>query len=217
MKNLVTKTAINFIKQTKNRKSFDSITELLKSKYCTVTFFTESARMELLRKYGLPRTFQNKDAFTVIDDDMTLIYIKSDASPEDKLYLLLHEVGHIELNHLEMSTLTCSSRLHDIEADAFAYTVLNPPKVNIRLTVTVLILTAFLGFCLGTHTVPQETPVSTSVYQTEQVEEIEYVYITPTGRKYHEENCMYVKNKNCTKLIIEEAQKNYEPCSVCNP
>lgn len=45
----------------------------------------------------------------------------------------------------------------------------------------------------------------------------EYVYVTPSGKKYHKQDCWTLsKSKNLTKLTVEEAEsKRYEPCSVC--
>ena len=43
------------------------------------------------------------------------------------------------------------------------------------------------------------------------------VYVTQNGKKYHRENCMYVAGRDCSALTIEQAEKEYEPCKVCNP
>lgn len=231
MENSITKTAIRFIKNIKGNKSFEAITEYLKTKGCTVSFFSESEREFLAEKHELERHIVRKDAFTVLEDDLIYIYIISKSSPEDKLYLLLHEAGHIELHHLEKSAMTSNSRIQDIEADTFVYMVLNPPKKKKLLPIAVIVLTAILSFTVGFHSVSKDLPAlstlleqnqeypqgSVSETEIEQTNESEYVYITPTGKKYHRSDCRYVKGKDCTKLIIEEAQKNYEPCAVCKP
>ncbi len=213
----ITKTAIRFIKNIKGNKTFWAITEYLKTKGCTITFFSESERESLAEKHDLERRIVKKDAFTVLEDDIICIYIISESSPEDKLYLLLHEVGHIELKHLEKSILICNTRLQDLEADTFAYTVLNPPKSNKLPFVMTIVLTAILSFTLGVYSVPKAVPTSSVPYDIETVAETEYVYVTKTGQKYHRDSCIHVKGKECTKIISEEAQKNYDACSVCNP
>ena len=45
------------------------------------------------------------------------------------------------------------------------------------------------------------------------------VYVTKTGKKYHNRDCRTLaRSKNLTELTIEQAQaKGYEPCKVCNP
>lgn len=213
----ITKTAIRFIKNINGNKTFEAITEYLKTKGCAVNFFIESERELLADKHELASHIVKKDAFTVLEDDIIYIYILSEASPEDKLYLLLHEVGHIELKHLSTNALTCNIRLHDIEADAFAYTVLNPPKSNKLPVITAVVLTAILSFTSGVYSAPKAITAQVVPSAVETVSETEYVYITRTGEKYHRKSCIHVKGKECTKLLIEEVQKNYEPCSVCNP
>lgn len=46
------------------------------------------------------------------------------------------------------------------------------------------------------------------------------VWITPSGKKYHKENCPTLKNSgNTVKIVsLEDAlRRGLEPCSVCNP
>lgn len=45
------------------------------------------------------------------------------------------------------------------------------------------------------------------------VEVSETVYVTKTGECYHKEGCSYLKSK--IPMILEQAQKNYRPCSRC--
>ena len=47
-------------------------------------------------------------------------------------------------------------------------------------------------------------------------EEDDYVYVTPSGLKYHTADCRYVIGKRCIKLHKDEASLKYSPCSVCN-
>ena len=43
--------------------------------------------------------------------------------------------------------------------------------------------------------------------------------LTSTGNKYHEEECIFVKDKtNTRRLTIEEFESgDYEPCDICLP
>ena len=45
---------------------------------------------------------------------------------------------------------------------------------------------------------------------------IEEVYITNTGSKYHKENCASV-NKSKIPISLEKAKESYEPCKRCSP
>ena len=43
------------------------------------------------------------------------------------------------------------------------------------------------------------------------------VYKTPSGKKYHMENCKTVKNVSEKITLQEAAEKGLEPCKVCRP
>lgn len=45
------------------------------------------------------------------------------------------------------------------------------------------------------------------------------LYITSTGNKYHEKDCIFVKHKdNVERLKIEQFENGeYEPCDICLP
>ena len=43
------------------------------------------------------------------------------------------------------------------------------------------------------------------------------VYVTKSGKKYHTENCVYIKDKsNITEISVDDAEiLGYEKCNVC--
>lgn len=47
--------------------------------------------------------------------------------------------------------------------------------------------------------------------------QVEYVYVTSSGKKYHRSSCRTIKNSKVTQLTKEQAQKKYDACKVCNP
>ncbi len=44
-------------------------------------------------------------------------------------------------------------------------------------------------------------------------------YVTSTGSKYHEKDCIFVKDKTNVRLLTKEEFENgdYEPCETCLP
>jgi hypothetical protein len=45
----------------------------------------------------------------------------------------------------------------------------------------------------------------------------QYVYVTPSGTKYHLKSCKSVRN-TCRQLSLSEAAyEGYSPCSICHP
>lgn len=45
------------------------------------------------------------------------------------------------------------------------------------------------------------------------------VYVTPSGKKYHERTCRTLsRSRQISELTVEQAKaRGYEPCKVCNP
>lgn len=43
------------------------------------------------------------------------------------------------------------------------------------------------------------------------------VYVTKTGKKYHKENCTYLRSSSISVNLIQAINKGYGACSVCNP
>ena len=46
------------------------------------------------------------------------------------------------------------------------------------------------------------------------------VYITRTGRKYHTYDCSFLKQYNIENkfaILLDKAEKDYDPCGICNP
>lgn len=42
------------------------------------------------------------------------------------------------------------------------------------------------------------------------------VYVTPSGKKYHTENCTR-RGDNSTPIELKDAVRKYQPCKVCKP
>src|SRR5690349_18454757 len=43
------------------------------------------------------------------------------------------------------------------------------------------------------------------------------VYVTNTGKKYHEDNCRYLKNSKIQTTLSQALNGGYTACSVCSP
>ena len=222
MKNPVIRAAQKFINRTlKGKTDTTSITAYLQSIGYTVSLYEAKDEDNLIEKYELDSRAKIVHAFTVEEGNVKFVYVNNALSPENKRYAILHETGHIVLGHLISDDLIVNDRLREMEAEAFAYMVLNPPKQN-RTLLALLILLIVL---LVANLLPVPASVQTSSLNNSYTAEmsaitdnqIEYVYITPSGKKYHRENCFYTKGKECTMLSKKEARKNYEPCLVCNP
>lgn len=63
---------------------------------------------------------------------------------------------------------------------------------------------------------PAKVQETTIIADAEEDNKSIIVYITNTGKKYHEDGCSYLK-KSKIEINLEDARYSYEPCSRCNP
>lgn len=185
---------------------------------------------------------QKHKSFTHFGDE-NIIFINGDLSPEDRLYLLLHEIGHILLIHIgDGKRYTRNGILIDVEANAFVYGVLYYKKL-IGMAIFRTCITLLIGIAIGmiakSSTEPHakapnatETPivatapiisvaptptVSPLTNQMSDVNSTDIVYVTHSGNKFHRADCRYTKDKECTAINRADAVKEYSPCKICNP
>lgn len=205
------KVAIKFIKHDLNgRADLKALTKFLQKTGYTVIFFSDTENIELLCRLDLLEYSKGKNAFTVHSKNLKAVFLNKECSEYERLCAITHEVAHIKLGHLNKAEIERNSRSEEMEAEAFAYMVLNY-KCNYAFP---SVLIAFIIICLGLiwlnlSSSPANGPPSSPEKET--------VYITPSGHKYHRETCIYTKDKNCTALTLSEARKTHTPCKVCIP
>lgn len=69
-----------------------------------------------------------------------------------------------------------------------------------------------LGIWASTNQTSQ-TITQPSSQQSQQI----IVYITATGKKYHQEWCRYLDNSKIAITLEEAKKRGYEPCKACHP
>ncbi len=231
MNKKIYKAAKRLLHFTKGKVDFESIVEYIGSHNVKVVFFNTDAGDREVFRYGLQDKTSKAPAFTFCGA-ARIIFVDNTISYEDKVYTLLHEIGHIVLGHIGDGKLCVRNKVFiDIEADTFAYTVLNftynisPIKALSVCALAVIVVLAFLfslgiyGSSLTEDFAMHDLSVQNIVDETEAEDKEEitnYVYVTPHGTKYHSFGCRYIKGKECTKYSVKNATKKYTPCSVCN-
>lgn len=204
-------------KYTRGDITVPNIIKFLEHRGYSVVFFNTEKGDALLASYNI--TMEDTSAFTVCGTTKT-VFVDDLLHTNDKLYALLHECGHVVLEHIGRNQLRMQDeRRTENEAEAFAYKVLNysPPKTmrNTLLSVlaSVLIIACTTLVCSRLFA----APAPSSVVQTSSSFSDEIVYVTPTGAKYHRESCYYAKHHNSSRMYKSEAEKTRTPCSMCNP
>lgn len=215
--------------------SFEALKKYAQAKGYRIIFANTNPPAEEFEEYSLPECDQ---AYTYVAGQIKLIVINGSMSAEDIRLHLLHEIAHIELCHLDCELL--NSAAAEIEADALAYYVLKSFLLVgvVKLSTLLIMALIVLGFAMQP---PKD--VSTTIAQTivppvligetsepdinqnivpeetmqEEIKTETYVYVTPTGKKYHTSDCRYVYPSTAIELDLDTAKKSYTPCSVCKP
>lgn len=231
MANIIEKAAKSFLKEVKGKIDFSTVEAYLLEKGFRVIFYNTDIGDKELSRFHLNHKASKTKAFTY-SGVANIVFIDDDTSPEDKTYLLYHELGHILLSHLKNDRMNTQNKiLMDIEADAFAYQLLHPNKTNpliVSISVLAVVLCIFataMYSLINNHSSNNVTatsvessidiPVSDVAVVADETSNFDVV-ISSTG-KYHRESCIHVQNKNYLKIDKLEAEKIYQPCKVCNP
>lgn len=200
----IKKSAKKFIKELKGNIGFNAVAKYLISFGYQLEFYnSDSSRDKILKEEKLWDYALTRPAFTAEIRGKKYVFI-NDAN-NDKLISIVHEAGHFILGHTLENEHIANYTIQEMEANTFAHFVLSYEKPKLRLPSVICIIIAMLLLFAGIDTAYDKTTPDNAVY------------VTRSGKKYHRENCMYVAGRDCSALTIEQAQKEYEPCKVCNP
>lgn len=155
--------------------------------------------------------------FTYEDRNHRIVFVHEDLSVDEKLIVLAHEEGHIYCNHMSSLPVIGKDVQEEYEANEFSHYLLNPDvpsklstavsKYKIPLIICAIILVVSISVGFVAHSLKAEKK-----YYGEY-------YITSDGNRYHEKNCIFVKDKtNVHRMTEEEFESGeYEPCQICLP
>lgn len=179
--------------------------------------FNDEHITALIDALHLNEIVNNSKGFTYADRQRRLVFLHEDLSDNEKLLVLAHEEGHIYCDHFSSVPVIGREVVEEHEANEFTHYILNRStagkiggfmKRQKKLCVTV---SMFLAVCM----------ISLLIFHAVQTERSRYgeYYITSTGNKYHEEECIFVKDKtNIHRMTVDEYESgNYEPCGICLP
>lgn len=155
--------------------------------------------------------------FTYADSDCRLVFVQKTLDDQEKLIVLSHELGHISCNHLAHAPILGTSVIEEDEANQFSHYLLRPVFTDVVAINSILfrkqiaivcclmmVLAGVIGYILSSQ--KQKTYFG------------DY-YITKSGERYHQAECIFVKGKNNVhRLTIEEFETGrYSPCQICLP
>lgn len=180
--------------------------------------FNEGPVSRLIEMLGLDEMVETCKGFTYADRQRRLVFLHEDLSENEKLLVLAHEEGHIYCGHLSSVPIIGRDVVEEHEANEFTHYILTRStgsrlrcfvKEHKRaVSLTAAVLAAVVIGLIAFNAVQRSAAIPYGTY-----------YITSTGNRYHEESCIFVKNKtNVHRMTIEEFQSGkYTPCGICLP
>lgn len=213
MLNKIKLAANKYKKATHGETTLEHTIEYAQALNYTVLFFNSPSDKYLVR-YNLQDTAKTTSAFTY-SELAHIIFIENSLGYSEKLRLLLHEVGHIALNHIDSIYLKNTDEI-EAEAEAFVCATLYNKHFSVSRTAAAMlvIFSLFFGVLCGYLL---RGALTSNFSNADTSNETAAVYVTQSGTKYHRSNCRYILNSKSTALTKANAKKLYTPCLVCNP
>ena len=204
-----------------NKLDYESLKKIVeKQGYAVVEYnhiYNDENVSELIEALHLSDDIIRSRGFTYADRNHRIVFVHEDLSFAEKLLVLAHEEGHIYCNHMCSGSIIGRDVQEEYEANEFAHFVLNPSwiyrlqnKVKTKKKAVIIGAICVLILLAGS--------VTLAIVNQEKQYYGEY-YITESGGKYHEKDCIFVKDKtNCHRMTVEEFESGeYEPCGICLP
>lgn len=201
--------------------NYQSLVNVAKKQGYTIINFTRGINDKnvetLISEFQLKDLVKTSNGFILSFGDYRLIFINSDLSQNEKTIVLAHEIGHIVCKHIHKDQNIGFDVQEEFEANEFAHYLLNPSVSQKAKTwifthkkAVISVIVVFV-LALAACSIALAVKQNNNYYG-------EY-YVTATGNKYHEKDCVFVKNKdNIHRLTKEEFESGgYEPCKTCLP
>lgn len=222
MNNNIKKTAKRFIKKYKlTSVDYVALKNTVKDMGYTVIEFNSMCNEKdieiVIKNLNLEEYIKRSRAFTYVSSEYRLIFVNEDLNAEEKLIVLSHEIGHIVCQHFSRSPVIGYDVVDEYEANEFSHHLLKRSFWNgLRLAISghkkmVAIIASALFVILAVG-------VAVIIINKEKSYYGDF-YITTTGDRYHQSECIHVKNSNNIERLTKEQFESgeYEPCGICLP
>lgn len=224
------KNAIDFIFKSKlyaGKITSQRLLQIFKGQGFSIIEFS-SGTDEIVRKLGLSEKAGYYDCFTYIYNSSKFIFIKNGLTDRDKIILLLHEEGHIYLEHTagKEELIHNTSVWKEWQANMFYLTVITVNRFcryGIHLLLIALIIMIAVLFSnrnIGAITSASMDYIKNTSIETDNNKSAvnsEIVYYTDEGDTYHLYRvCSYIKYVNNVKKGSIEQSKKIKCCPECD-
>ncbi len=184
----------------------------------TVIYITENKGIELfeygsdnyagvenlLRELKLENAAAASHGFAFSDGMNNIIFVRETLTEDEKVLVIAHELGHILLGHLKGAASMYVGAREEYEANEFVHYIMNAAplfRLKIRIhekrravvgiAAAVMIIAA--GICTAAGIIKYDSAAD--------------YYITETGEKYHQADCVTIRGKKVHKMTEEEPKR----------
>ena len=240
--NIINKAAFKLLKDINGNITYTSLCNYINSKgFLLIELHTDKGD-EILRRFECYEEYADKRGITVMQEFVKFVIVDSTLPASDKVRILLHEIGHINLHFENESTFDDISKMErENQVEIFAYTVLRMSKfkflykIRLKNVVALVLIVAALSLMWSyrMETAPAYSTNSTrSIISADTLSDSEkedlveksskmenfLVYATPKGEVFHEIDCSYVNPLTARELTVDEAeQEGLRACKRCRP
>ena len=195
----------------------------------TVIYITENKGIELfeygsdnyagvenlLRELKLENAAAASHGFAFSDGMNDIIFVRETLTEEEKVLVIAHELGHILLGHLKGAASMYVGAREEYEANEFVHYIMNvDPLFRLKIRIHEK-RRAVLGIAAAVMIVAAGICTVAGIIKYDSAADY---YITETGEKYHQADCVTIRGKKVHKMTEEERESGkYTPCAVCLP
>lgn len=197
---------------------------------------TYTAAHSYIEKHSLEDFTKDRDAFTFSFDEQCIIFYNGEATHQNKIHAICHEMGHIVLRHdlkhivpiqeweadvfaEEMISPTCSRARTQLQEELCKQLGIKTKRSYISNLIPIIGCAIMSVLLLIVLLQPKEQSHSSDsrIRSISTIEALETVYVTLYGEKYHTKGCHYIEGKdNLTVMTVGEAvHEGYEACGYC--
>ena len=197
--------------------TLDNLVYIIEDQGYEIIEYSLGEKNNILSSLNLENYSQGCKAFSYNGNGVKFVFIRDDTNANDKSYALSHELGHIACGHMRGNGTSSLDIEEEREANEFAHYILNPDLITLvaakyhenkkQAAVAMIVVVCLLIVILL---------VSFIIKQDSYYGEF---YVTETGSCYHEENCIFVKDKKNVRRFTESDyySSKYDPCRICLP
>ena len=181
------------------------------------SIFNDKDVETVIQNLGLSEAVSQSRGFTYVNKDYRLIFINEDLNDDEKTLVLSHELGHIVCEHFKTIPIIGKDVKEEYEANEFSHYLLNKNAFcNLSLTITKHKKAVAL---VATSLVAILVVIVCGIAGSKEQSYYGDFYITTTGNKYHQPECIHVNNKNNIERLTKEQFESgeYKPCGTCLP